>query len=422
MHLPTILHPALCGALITAAVGCTAQPPRDIFLCATQSDCPPSLICAKDRVCRDRGALEAANTAPGSAGTVGATPDVPQAGVEALTGGRAASPPSAAGGAPGSAASAPAPAAGGSGSPPPMAAGAGAQASAPPQSEAAGADAPVAEPGAPLGAACDSREQCASGHCTEGRCCEVGTCPTCTSCKEAGICEQITDLSSALAMTRCAGVGGSCRASRACITGQCIDATCCTVSSCDLCHSCGLRGFEGDCATIRGADDPRGCSGARSCADGRCADVVVSVDGLEEETLTDGAEEFVQLAQTVQLPAGEILEVRTPLNCWSSFGLELRSVASDGRPSSSKLAELDLGRYSQAATPTLRGYPPLTPVRLETPQRIALVVVPGMDGHCRWWSSGQDLYADGGGYAISPAAVSWQPLELDFAIQVLMAQ
>jgi hypothetical protein len=166
----------------------------------------------------------------------------------------------------------------------------------------------------PNGQSCSGADDCASGFCTDGVCCQqacdgacqacnltgrLGTCSpraagtrcqagTCSgnlllnagSCDGAGQCaveasrscgEYLCDPATATCRTRCgsakdcaapnvcssAGRCGSfkalgtvCGADAECESGACVDGACCSSASCDFCYTCNLPGAAGTCRPV----------------------------------------------------------------------------------------------------------------------------------------------------------------------------
>jgi hypothetical protein len=119
-----------------------------------------------------------------------------------------------------------------------------------------------------LGAACDLANECASGVCLTGLCCE-STCGGGAVCnpprKGAGHCAKLD--------------GASCSAGSECDSGSCVDGVCCASACTGVCQACNVLGSEGTCVAVAGA--PRGvrapcASSSDPCKAKRCD----GVDGL----------------------------------------------------------------------------------------------------------------------------------------------
>ena len=293
---------------------------------------------------------------------------------------------------------------------------------------ASGAAAP-GEAGAPasgvpadgaLGSPCAVANDCRGHACTDGVCCAAKVCPTCQSCGVAGVCEQITDLSSELAVNRCSGLGGSCSESTACITGICVDGSCCTERSCDICHSCGVDGARGNCAAVSDDIDKRGCTGGRMCHAGQCA--VIAAEELRNTVRTSFGNRPDRLAQTVRVTAaGQLVAVRLAFDCALSVGFQvaIHGVDGDGSPAQTQLAQTEHGPFKVA--PALRYFPLLSPLPVRAGQNLALVVsLDDPSSYCQLWGPGTNTYPGGDGFEWSSQENAWTALSADFAMQVLV--
>ncbi len=149
------------------------------------------------------------------------------------------------------------------------------------------------------GTSCLASQECASGHCVDGFCCETGCDEPCDSCGQAGregTCEPMTEGSvgdpacgaylcdgqTATCPTSCetnpqcaithycteAGVcspqlvdGESCAVAAECVSGHCVDGVCCDSACEGSCDACNLAGTEGVCSLA-----PAGSAGSPSCS------------------------------------------------------------------------------------------------------------------------------------------------------------
>jgi hypothetical protein len=107
-----------------------------------------------------------------------------------------------------------------------------------------------------LGQTCANNSQCRSGHCTDGVCCESGSCGTCSSCKVSGflgLCHQLAAGSTSAA----------CMATAATTCGH--DGTCDGAGNCRF-HPAGTQCAAASC---NGKDrmKPRTCDGNGTCLD-----------------------------------------------------------------------------------------------------------------------------------------------------------
>ncbi len=132
------------------------------------------------------------------------------------------------------------------------------------------------------GSACGVNEECLSGFCADGVCCERECEGTCRACAEPGQEGQCVLVSGAPRGDRtgcatcnegvCAGfepTGDECDVGTDCASGRCTDGFCCERYCRGGCKSCGEPGLEGECAPISG--DPRGDRDlCIACNEGRC--------------------------------------------------------------------------------------------------------------------------------------------------------
>jgi hypothetical protein len=135
------------------------------------------------------------------------------------------------------------------------------------------------------GAACGAGNECASGFCADGVCCNTacnGTCQACNLAGNVGKCSFLAagtdpgdaDCPGATSVCNGAGAckttqGGACAMSGDCLSGNCADGVCCNTACSGLCQACSnakTGGASGTCASIpAGADPDNECSGATTC-------------------------------------------------------------------------------------------------------------------------------------------------------------
>lgn len=123
-------------------------------------------------------------------------------------------------------------------------------------------------------AACSTDNECDTGHCVDGACCEVAACAPCHTCGSAldpGYCVPIegeADPDSCSFVCLAGGVcpgdqGSGCSTGDDCTTGlsagQCVDGVCCTAPSCQACETCN-GSTPGLCTAVLSADDPDSCT------------------------------------------------------------------------------------------------------------------------------------------------------------------
>ncbi len=123
------------------------------------------------------------------------------------------------------------------------------------------------------GGVCDGDNECLSGFCTDGVCCEERCGGTCQRGSEQGSCVAVTSgedpgtCASCISDGSCDGrdIGEGCSAATECGSNSCVDEVCCS-SACDgVCQSCS----SGACESVLGVADPDTC--AQCTAAGECA-------------------------------------------------------------------------------------------------------------------------------------------------------
>lgn len=129
-------------------------------------------------------------------------------------------------------------------------------------------------PPAPPGVPCNGDEQCATGNCVDGYCCTTPTCPV----------DQRCDIPGMEGMCRSTlPIGQPCTQDGQCTSGNCVDNICCSVSECGPGESCAVPGREGICSALPTATPtptrtptpkPQGfpCGADGECVSGNCVD------------------------------------------------------------------------------------------------------------------------------------------------------
>ncbi|MCS6902569.1 MAG: hypothetical protein NZX77_22765, partial [Polyangiaceae bacterium] len=131
-----------------------------------------------------------------------------------------------------------------------------------------------------LGVPCNADQDCSTGHCVDGVCCEqtCGECRRCDAPGEEGSCVPVTsaeDPDSCSGLCSKEGVcqpfdqppGAFCDDPKVCQSGHCVDGVCCVTEACGVCERCIPQG--GVCDLVVGAPDPDSCP--TSCSeDGVC--------------------------------------------------------------------------------------------------------------------------------------------------------
>ena len=113
------------------------------------------------------------------------------------------------------------------------------------------------------GERCTDGDQCVSGNCVDGFCCESRQCPAGQFCN-TGACGPP------------APPGTQCSDDQQCASGNCVDGVCCTTPSCPLGQSCNIPGLEGTCNATLDNGEPCTEDGqcvSEMCTDGFCCEV-----------------------------------------------------------------------------------------------------------------------------------------------------
>lgn len=122
-----------------------------------------------------------------------------------------------------------------------------------------------------------SGAECASGFCTDGRCCVSACADVCRSCDASGFCVPVplggTDGACTGSMA-CTGTGSCrktaaepCAADAECASGLCEDGVCC-YARCGTCARCDIPGSLGVCADVPKGSADGTCSLPSSACDG----------------------------------------------------------------------------------------------------------------------------------------------------------
>ena len=140
------------------------------------------------------------------------------------------------------------------------------------------------------GVACAAGNECNSGYCVDGVCCNTTcttTCQACTAAKKGagvdGVCGSISAGSDpdgeCPGAAACNGVsscallvnGTACAAGNECSSGYCVDGVCCNSACSSVCQACTAAkkgsGLDGACGSMAAGTDPDSeCGGAASCS------------------------------------------------------------------------------------------------------------------------------------------------------------
>jgi len=140
------------------------------------------------------------------------------------------------------------------------------------------------------GAACGAANQCSSGSCTDGFCCNLPCNGACQACSVAaggqanGTCSSVPanqdPAGDCGATGSCDGagsckkvIGQSCNLASECLSASCADGFCCDTPCVGLCQACSIlkkgSGANGSCAFVGVGSDPDDeCPGVTTCSGG----------------------------------------------------------------------------------------------------------------------------------------------------------
>jgi hypothetical protein len=207
----------------------------------------------------------------------------------------------------------------------------------------------------PLGASCKRSNECGSSVCLDGVCCAWATCLSCQRCGSNGQCEPVTNAPDDGCPNGTCNLDGKCvlrkgeKCSEAadCEDNNCVDGVCCEMVCSGGCSACDVARREGFCVPITGVDNPKACTGQRSCFNGRCADITQQAAATAASGIVaiGGSSPTKKIAQTLTISAsGELLDVRLALACRAESVQQLTaavwSVDSNGGPTSPVLVQL----------------------------------------------------------------------------------
>jgi hypothetical protein len=135
---------------------------------------------------------------------------------------------------------------------------------------------------AALSAPCALPDQCASGRCVDGVCCESECSAVCESCNIPGLQGSCAPVPAGGTDTTCDGTmacdgssgcatanGQPCgdRESR-CASGFCTDGVCCESDCAESCEGCNVDGSAGACTIVPLGDTDEQCAGPMYACDG----------------------------------------------------------------------------------------------------------------------------------------------------------
>ena len=130
-----------------------------------------------------------------------------------------------------------------------------------------------------IGSGCSVGNECQSGNCIDGVCCNstcTGLCQACNIAGSLGTCTNVPnnqDPANECASGACNGAGlckldngQACAAGTACLSGTCTDGVCCNAACGGTCQACNVAGSTGTCTSIPNGQDPANeCPGNTSC-------------------------------------------------------------------------------------------------------------------------------------------------------------
>ena len=121
------------------------------------------------------------------------------------------------------------------------------------------------------GQSCSGAEECASGFCREGKCCNTSCTTPCYTCL-TGTCVKVAgqdDYPDCMGASTCDStglckprLGQACSSGTQCASGNCKDGVCCNEACEASCMSC----VTGTCTGITNAEDAPECGGANICS------------------------------------------------------------------------------------------------------------------------------------------------------------
>jgi hypothetical protein len=234
------------------------------------------------------------------------------------------------------------------------------------------------------------------------------------------------------------GRGVLCRQSEECLSGFCVDGVCCE-RACTTCESCNslLSGLRGSCTTLSNVDDPGVCDGAQQiCALGTCGEI----DQVQLSTMaatatlspTNSSAQGITVGRT-----GRLVGVRVRSTCRSGDSIKLTITAlSATGPIGGALATASLSGYQMVdqlppgEVQISTTHYPMQLFMLETPlavtqgRQLAIILSSQADGGCIVNNFGFFERADaypGPLFFTNPTSGNWEKTTGDLVFETVMA-
>jgi MYXO-CTERM domain-containing protein len=201
------------------------------------------------------------------------------------------------------------------------------------------------------GNACSTNQECNTGSCVDGACCEVAACGTCETCNgiTPGRCSSVInaedpDTCSGTSNQTCdrqgtcgPGPGALCVANTDCATGYCVEGVCCDQACNGTCQACRAASKlaakdDGRCGPAKPGTNPGGLCGEASvcgaggvCETGAICQSATTVLDLDGSVRSCG--DYVCRAGVCATSCASIADCREPLECDAKTRKCLPSVA-----------------------------------------------------------------------------------------------
>jgi len=132
------------------------------------------------------------------------------------------------------------------------------------------------------GVSCSGNNECLSGSCVDGVCCEEACTTACKACNVSGNIGKCVNIPAGQTDTvpsnACAGAnqcdgmgtckkatGQGCSGANQCVSGFCVDGICCGTDCTGTCKACDVSGSLGMCVNVPMNQDDGACSGTQTC-------------------------------------------------------------------------------------------------------------------------------------------------------------